>query len=135
MKGINKKIKELRKEKRFTLQHFAELADFSKGYLSRIGTSFMSPRLPTLQKIARALEVDIGVFFKQSEEREKQKHHLDLVSGKGDNRTKTMESNAAYSDQPLVHSFGGKNMAPYLLRIAHGHSKRLTHDSEEMLYV
>lgn len=135
MKGINKKIKGLRKEKGLTLQQLADLTDFSKGYLSRIETSVMSPRLPTLQKLARALEVDIGVFFEQSEERENHKHHLDLVSGMGDNRTETVESNAAYSYQPLVHNFGGKYMAPYLLRIAHSHTKRLTHDSEEMLYV
>ncbi len=134
-KDINNKIKKFRKEKKMTLQQLADLTDFTKGYLSRIENSTDSPRLPTLQKIARALEIDIGVFFEDTGKNQHHPHHIDLVTAEGDNPSHTFDSNAAYSYRPLVRNFTGKYMAPYLLRIKKGHTKRLTHDSEELIYV
>lgn len=132
---INHKIKTLRKEKGMTLQQLADLTDFTKGYLSRIENSTGSPRLPTLQRIARALEVDIGDFFRCSENEHHHPHHIDLVGADARARPPIFDSSAAYSYRPLVHNFSGKYMAPYLLRIKKGHTEQLTHDSEEMIYI
>lgn len=135
MTEINQRIRMIRKQKRLTLQQLADLTEFTKGYLSRIENSTVSPRLPTLQAIARALEVDISVFFEESRERKKHKRSIDSVKANSDHQTSTIESDAAYSYQPLVHTFAGKYMAPYLLRIERGHTECFTHDSEEMIFV
>lgn len=139
LEGINKKIKRLRKKKKMTLVELGELTDFTKGYLSRIENSTISPRLPTLQKIARALDVDVGYFFEEpsdhKEENSGESHNLDLTRGESSHHSVMIESDASYSYHPLVHSFSGKYMAPYLLRIEKGKTERFTHDSEELLYV
>jgi len=139
LESINKKIKKLRKKKKMTLVELGNLTDFTKGYLSRIENSAVSPRLPTLQKIARALEVDVGYFFeepfKDKEENSGGNHNLDLTRGQSNHHSIMIESDSAYSYHPLVHSFSGKYMAPYLLRVEKGKTERFTHDSEEMLYV
>lgn len=122
-----------------TLVELGGLTDFTKGYLSRIENSAVSPRLPTLQKIAHALEVDIGYFFEEpsdhKEESSGENHNLDLMRGTINTNQEMIESDASYSYHPLVHNFSGKYMAPYLLRIEKGETERFTHDSEEMFFV
>jgi transcriptional regulator with XRE-family HTH domain len=133
--GINERIKKLRLSRGLTLEKLSGLSGFSKGYLSRIEASLTAPRLPTLQKIARALNVDISDFFETTGREERKRQDFDLVTHGSEDDTLTLESNADYSYQPLVHSFRNKFMAPYLLRVAKGHTQRFTHDSEEFIYV
>ena len=133
--GINEKIKRLRLARGLTLQKLSELSGFSKGYLSRIEASRTAPRLPTLQRIARVFDTDVSEFFEQPDHSGKKRQDIDLVTRRSENHTQTIESNADYSYQPLVHSYRGKYMAPYLLRIAKGHTQKFTHDSEEFIYV
>ena len=135
IEGINGKIKKLRLDRGMTLQRLSELTSFSKGYLSRIETSDSAPRLPTLQKIARAFNTDVSDFFEQHDHRKRQQQDIDVVTSGSENQTQTIESNAAYSYQPLLHIYRNKYMAPYLLRIAKGHTRKFTHDSEEFIYV
>ncbi len=135
LEKINYKIRRLRKERKMTLQQLADETGFTKGYLSRIENSNISPRLPTLQKISRALELDISVFFEEHRKKLAREHHVDFVKADNQHNTETIESSAAYSYQPLVHSFSGKHMSPYLLLVSQGKTEKFTHDSEEMLYV
>jgi transcriptional regulator with XRE-family HTH domain len=132
---ISEKIRKLRLEKGLTLQRLAELSGFSKGYLSRIETSPTAPRLPTLQRNARAFDIDVSDFFEAPPHGGAKRPDIDLVLGRSENHTVTVESNADYSYQPLVHSYRNKYMAPYLLKIAQGRTKKFTHDSEEFMYV
>jgi len=133
--GINTRIKELRKKKGMTLQALSELTNLSKGYLSRIESSDTAPRLPTLQRIAAALEVEIDYFFDWEKGRKKQKQNIDLVYGRSGYRKEMIDTTADYSYWPLVHSFRGKYMAPYFLTIGQGQTQKFTHDSEELLFV
>lgn len=133
--GINTRIKELRKKKGMTLQALSELTNLSKGYLSRIESSDTAPRLPTLQRIASALDVAIDYFFDWEQGRKKEKQNIDMVYGRSGYRKEMIDTTAAYSYWPLVHSFRGKYMAPYFLTIGKGQTKRFTHDSEELLFV
>jgi transcriptional regulator with XRE-family HTH domain len=55
---IGQRIKELRKEKKLTLDVLAEKTGFSKSYLSQIENVRREPSIGTLTKIARVLDVD-----------------------------------------------------------------------------
>jgi len=66
-KKIADKIHEIRKNKGLTLAQLGDATGFSKGLLSRIENSQVSPPIATLSKIARGLEVPIGIFFEEDE--------------------------------------------------------------------
>jgi len=66
-KKIADKIHEIRKNKGLTLAQLGNATGFSKGLLSRIENNQVSPPIATLSKIARGLEVPIGIFFEEDE--------------------------------------------------------------------
>ena len=66
-KKIADKIHEIRKNKGLTLAQLGDATGLSKGLLSRIENSQVSPPIATLSKIARGLEVPIGIFFEEDE--------------------------------------------------------------------
>lgn len=65
IKNVGEKFKELRKSKRMSLDILADKTDLSKSFLSEMERARRFPRLDTLQKIARALDVDVHFFFNQ----------------------------------------------------------------------
>ncbi|MDY6790852.1 MAG: cupin domain-containing protein [Thermodesulfobacteriota bacterium] len=66
-KRIADKIHEIRKKKGLTLAQLGDSTGLSKGLLSRIENSQVSPPIATLSKISRGLEVPIGIFFEEDE--------------------------------------------------------------------
>jgi len=66
-KKIADKIREIRKNKGFTLAQLGKEMGLSKGLLSRIENNQVSPPIATLSKIARGLEVPISIFFEEDE--------------------------------------------------------------------
>ena len=66
-KKIADKIHEIRKNKGLTLAQLGDVTGLSKGLLSRIENNQVSPPIATLSKIARGLEVPIGIFFEEDE--------------------------------------------------------------------
>ena len=66
-KKIADKIHEIRKNKGLTLAQLGDSTGLSKGLLSRIENNQVSPPIATLSKIARGLEVPIGIFFEEDE--------------------------------------------------------------------
>lgn len=133
--GINTKIKKLRKRKGLTLQALSELTSLSKGYLSKIESSDTAPRLPTLHRIAMALDVEMDYFFEWEKGRKKDQQNIDLVFRHAGYGKEMIKTNADYSYWPLVHNFRGKYMAPYFLTIGRGKTQQFTHDSEELLFI
>ncbi|MBI9086625.1 MAG: helix-turn-helix transcriptional regulator [Desulfobacterales bacterium] len=67
-KQIADKIKQVRKSKNLTLEALGNKVRLSKGLLSRIENYQVSPPIATLSKIAKGLEVSIGLFFEDLEE-------------------------------------------------------------------
>jgi len=61
---ISNKIKEIRKNKRITVQHLANKAKVSKGLISQIENNRTVPSLPVLMNIVHALQLDLTDFFK-----------------------------------------------------------------------
>jgi len=60
---LGNRIRELRKAKRLTQARLAERANLSEACIGTIERGHRTPRLPTLQKIASALKVEVREFF------------------------------------------------------------------------
>ena len=60
---IGRIIHLIRKEKGMRQSELASLTGLKQPNLSRIENGLVSPRQVTLEKIARALDVEVGVFF------------------------------------------------------------------------
>lgn len=61
---ISNKIKEIRKDKKITIQHLANKARVSKGLISQIENNRTVPSLPVLMNIVHSLNFDLTDFFK-----------------------------------------------------------------------
>ena len=72
---IPQKIKELRTKKKLSIQEFSKRVGLTSGYLSKIENSATPPPIPTLVKIAYALNVHISYFFDE----EKPANELSIV--------------------------------------------------------
>ena len=62
-KLIGQRIKELRKSKGLSQEKFAELAETSPNYLSRMERGTENPTLDMLIKLSKALEVEMWEMF------------------------------------------------------------------------
>ena len=67
-KQITKTIKQLRLNKKMSLEELARLAGLTKGYVSKIENSGKAPPFSTLIKIASALETDISLLLAEDSE-------------------------------------------------------------------
>ena len=132
---INEKIRDLRKRSGMTLQQLSDLTGFSKGYLSKIENSDFAPRIQTLRRIAEGFSVDISYFLVDISKGEPKQRDIDIVKKNQRINEEIMESNSGYSYQAILHSFKGKYMNPYLLRVPQGKTQVFTHDSEELMYM
>lgn len=61
---FRQRLRQLVLEKYGSLDRFYLETDFSKGHLSQILRGKRSPSLSTIVRLANALEVDVGDFFK-----------------------------------------------------------------------
>ena len=64
---IYRKIRELRRKRNTTIQELSVKTGLTPGYLSKIENSEKPPPIPTLTKIAYALNVHISYFFEENE--------------------------------------------------------------------
>jgi transcriptional regulator with XRE-family HTH domain len=62
--GVARQIRVLREQQNLSQQALAETSGMSRNTLSLLERGKTSPTLDTLQKLADALQVDIGAFFK-----------------------------------------------------------------------
>jgi transcriptional regulator with XRE-family HTH domain len=60
---IAQRIRQLRSDLNMTLEELSKATGLSKGLLSKIENCIVSPPIGTLSKLAKALDVHIGVFF------------------------------------------------------------------------
>ncbi len=129
---IVKKIREMRLQKKFTLQRMADETGLTKGYLSMIESGKKSPPIATLSKIAHALDIDIAAFFNQK----KPEDHITLVR-KGDREVIARDGTAfGYHYETVAPAKRQKIMEPFV--ITHPPEVDggwLDHEGEEFLYV
>lgn len=126
---INQKIGKLRKSAGLTFDQLAQATGLTKSYLSKIERAHRPPPVSTLITIARALGVDLDVFFTQDENYLLHTSNLDFL--------KSSEAGAAgtHAYRPLVKVFKNKYMLPFLITVKKGEHNYYKHDSEEFVYL
>jgi transcriptional regulator with XRE-family HTH domain len=58
------RIKKLREARALSQEELAKRAGISRGYLARLETARQDPTLSTLEKLAKALKVDVAQLLK-----------------------------------------------------------------------
>ncbi|MEJ2729769.1 MAG: XRE family transcriptional regulator [Deltaproteobacteria bacterium] len=136
---ITRNIKELRKQKRITLQQLADLTGLTKGYLSKIERAKKAPPYSTLNKIAIALNVDaatlLGHHFNPSQEK-----RISFTQERDRKRTEQMGpitdgSLYGYRYEALAYDKQGKNMEPYIIEPDFEEEAVFQHEGEEFIFV
>ena len=65
--NISEKIKKVRKAKKLSQQEVADRMQMNRVQYTRIETGKTEPTIPTLERIAKALEVELTDFFKNDD--------------------------------------------------------------------
>jgi transcriptional regulator with XRE-family HTH domain len=134
---IGEKIRDLREKRGFSLQDMANRTGYSSAILSQIENHMVSPPLGSLIKLAKALEVKVGIFF-GDEPRESY-----AIVRKDERRSiSRFASKEGVSYGSSYESLGfdkkDRHMEPFLVTLepATVKSEKLsTHDGEEFIFV
>jgi len=129
---IAKNIKQIRSDQKMSLKRLAEFSGLTKGYISKIENSDKAPPLSTLDKIANALNVDIGLLT--AEELNLPQNVRMCITRKGQGKTLSSGSLEGYHYEALAHMKSGKNMEPFLLRPTFHEKAIFSHEGEEFMY-
>lgn len=78
---IGSKLKELRKERGYSILQLAELADVSTGQISQIERGLVVPSVVSIWKLAQSLDTNINYFFDDVKKKDR------VIIRKGDHKT------------------------------------------------
>ena len=133
---ICQKIKDLRKKRKITIQDLSSKSDLTPGYLSKIENSDKPPPIPTLVKIAYALNVHISYFFEDDE---------DISTGpsiiRKDERKELIGdyTSFGYRYEAVIKKKGNGAIKPLIITLPNKMDPEKIpynyHDGEEMIYV
>lgn len=137
-KFLTKRLKEIRKSKKITLEKLAKLTGLSKGYLSEIENSDQPPPIYTLSRISKALGIDIVDLFNRTADSIPYQpivvgrvNEHNLMAGAG--------TQYGYTYDDLAPNKKGKNMEPFIVTVAFENKvnikKDFRHEGEEFNYV
>ncbi len=133
---IGSQVRALRNQRDLTLQDLAELTGLSKPNLSQIENNLVTPPIATLLKIATALGVAIGYFFRESSK------PLNVVVTRKDDRSGVAKgphiSHIGYTYEPLAYMKINKNMEPFVVEMEERKASEIVfnnHRGEEFLFV
>lgn len=132
---IPQQIKALRNKKKLSIQELAKRADLTPGYLSKIENSETPPPIPTLSKIAYALNVHISYFFDE----EKPANGLSIVR-KADRKEMIGDlTQAGYTYHAVIHKRFDSSINPFVLTLPGDVAPETlpynSHEGEEFIYV
>jgi transcriptional regulator with XRE-family HTH domain len=133
---IPQKIRELRNKKKLSIQELAKRAELTPGYLSKIENSDSPPPIPTLSKIAYALNVHISYFFDE----ERPENGLSIVR---ENERKEIVGDltpSGYNYHAVIHKrFDDGSFNPFVLTLPSEVIPETipynSHQGEELIYV
>ena len=129
--NVGQRIKNLRTGNNMTLKDLSEATGFSIGFLSQLERGLTTIAIESLEKIARALNVDITYFFSSSKNKDK----LVLKSYEKE-LYQVINSNIVYH---LSNDLEDKDMLPRLIEILPSQEKEeidvYSHQGEEFIYV
>lgn len=136
---VGEKLKDLREDLAVSLDELAIKTGISAAMLSQIENHLVSPPLGTLIKIARALGVDTGHFFRSAD---KGRHMFSLVRHNERKQVSRVASNEGinygYEYESLGYDLGDRRMEPFFITLKPSpfEDKGLSsHAGEEFIYV
>ncbi len=137
-KLITKRLKEIRLDKKLTLENLAKITGFTKGYLSQIENASQPPPIYTLSRISNALGVDVTEFFGRTPAGES--YQEITISRKNHYKLHNRESTPyGYIFEDLAPLKKGKNMEPFFVTVGFDRKidiqKDFRHDGEEFIFV
>jgi len=137
-KLITKRLKEIRLNKKLTLDNLAKLTGFTKGYLSQIENASQPPPIYTLSRISYALGVDVTELFDRTPAVES--YQEITISRRNHYKLHNRESTPyGYIFEDLAPLKKGKNMEPFFVTVGFDRKidiqKDFRHDGEEFIYV
>lgn len=132
--NLGERVRELRKERKWTLEQAATQAGLARSTLSKIENGQMSPTYDALKKLAQGLSISVPQLFTQPQK--------DQINGRLA-VTRMSEGNhqatATYEHELLAESLTRKKMLPYRARIRARSIDEfdgwVRHDGEEFLLV
>jgi len=135
---LGTQVRQLRLRRSLTLQDVSDLTGLSKPLLSQIENHLAAPPIATLLKISKALGVNIGYFFQESNAgnriavvREEDRHPAMR-------RIYEEAATVGYSYESLAYPMLDKHMEPFLVEIEPRGEDELSffnHRGEEFLFV
>jgi transcriptional regulator with XRE-family HTH domain len=133
---ISQKIKSLRKKRKTTIQDLASKTDLTPGYLSKIENSDNPPPIPTLVKIAYALNVHVSYFFEENGET----NNGPSIIKKGERKQLIGDYTPfGYKYEAIIKKKKTRDLKPLIVTLPHGLDPKSIpynyHNGEEMIYV
>lgn len=135
---IGDKVRDLRLKNRLTLQDLAGRTGLSKPFLSQIENGRVIPPVPTLLRLARALEVGMGYFFEDESNGSKISITRKSDRVRIEKRPHHEKGAVNYVYMALESKMPNKNMQPFLVEFPSHESNDvvfMSHPGEEFLYV
>lgn len=135
---LGEKIKDLRLRKRFTLRQVSQQTGLSIPLLSQIENNVVSPPVATLLKIAKALEVNIGYFFREEEAQDKVAVVRRDERQKIFRRLQAQHGEGGYTYEALAYTRNAKHMEPFLVEFEPRSKEELiflNHKGEEFVFL
>lgn len=135
---LGAKIRKLRQRRSLTLQEVAALSGLSKSLLSQIENEVSAPPITTLVRIAKALGVQIGYFFRH--ESSVQRISVVRQNARKEDATgpHSRPARLGYRYVPLAHPLANQHMEPFWVHFAPRAESADTffrHSGEEFIYV
>jgi len=130
---LGQKIRGLRIERGMTLDDVVSRSGLTRSWLSKVENFRVTPSLPALGEIAKALGVKVSTLL---EDLDKRPEFVLVKSGDGLRVSRDSESsNIVY--ESLAHERPDRAMDPFVLTVppGGGRSKNLSHEGEEFLRV
>lgn len=130
---IAEKIKNIRLEKKITLEKLGERTGFTKGYLSKLENAKKIPPIATLSKISKALGMEISDFF------DSEKKDISYSIVRKDERKPIIRDGTlfGYYYESIAYKKHHKKMEPFIVTlIPHARDHTIfDHIGEEFMFV
>lgn len=136
--NLGSKIRKLRKRHSLTLQDVSDLTGLSKSLLSQVENEVIAPPLATLIRIARALRVTIGYFFREATPTSRisvVRRDQPLAAKR---RIEGRPDHVGYQYHALTHPMTPQHMEAFMVTfdpVPEAELTYLTHEGEEFIHV
>ena len=131
---LGARVRDLRKQRDWTLEHAAQQAGLARSTLSKIENGQMSPTYDALKKLAVGLQISVPQLFTPPLKDQVNGRMVVTKSGEG-----AAHATATYEHEMLADGLSRKNMLPYRARVRSRSMDEfdgwVRHDGEEFLYV